>query len=136
MTIFVLDSSAVLRFFDKEAGWQRISAILDSYADRTCEVCISAVQWGEIAGRLRKHGGISEQDRVMQKLEALQLRVEPATHTLAVRAAELKIDRNISYADAFALDLAMQSDQHILVTADYDFKKVEDLATIEFLPVK
>jgi len=30
----------------------------------------------------------------------------------------------------------MDSAEHILVTADYDFKVVMDLASIEFLPVK
>ena len=38
--------------------------------------------------------------------------------------------------DAFAVHLAMDSPDHILVTADYDFKAVEDLARIEFLPAK
>jgi hypothetical protein len=46
------------------------------------------------------------------------------------------VDRKISYADAFALDLAMASLEHILVTADYGFKAVDDLARIEFLPAK
>jgi hypothetical protein len=30
----------------------------------------------------------------------------------------------------------MDSAEHILVTADYDFKEVADLARIEFLPAK
>ena len=54
----------------------------------------------------------------------------------AVHAAALKVDRNIAYADAFALDLAMDSPDHVLVTADYGFKAVDDLARIEFLPAK
>jgi predicted nucleic acid-binding protein len=80
--------------------------------------------------------GLGEQGRAMRRLRELQLRVIDATPERAVHAAELKIDRKISYADAFALDLAMQSPQHLLVTADYGFKAVEDLARIEFLPVK
>ncbi len=72
----------------------------------------------------------------MLKLEVLQFLIEPATPVQAVRAAELKVDRNISYADAFALELAMRSPEHVLVTADYEFKKVTDLARTEFLPVK
>ena len=54
----------------------------------------------------------------------------------AVRAAALKVDRKIGYADAFALEWAMESPDRVLVTADYGFKPVEDLARIEFLPVK
>ena len=54
----------------------------------------------------------------------------------AVHAAALRVDRKIPYADAFGLNLAMDSAEHILVTADYDFKEVADLARIEFLPAK
>jgi PIN domain nuclease of toxin-antitoxin system len=136
VTTYVLDSSAVLRMLDKEAGWERVAAILDSYWNRMCEVEISAVQWGEIAGSVRKRAGVTEQNRAMQKLGELQPRIAAATEDRAVRAAELKVDRKISYADAFALELAMESPERVLVTADYDFKKVGDLANIEFLPLK
>jgi hypothetical protein len=53
-----------------------------------------------------------------------------------VRAAELRVDRKISYADAFAAELAVGIADHVLVTADYGFKAVEDLTRVEFLPAK
>jgi hypothetical protein len=56
-----------------------------------------------------------------------------ATGERATHAAEIKVGGRISYTDAFAFDLAMDSPDHILVTADYDFNAVEDLARIEFL---
>lgn len=136
MTTFVLDSSAVLRMLDKESGWQRMAEILESYADGKCTVTISAVQWGEIAGRLRKRTGIAEQNRILRKLADLQLQIEPVVAASAVRAAELKVDRSISYADAFALELTLRSAERVLVTADYEFKTVTDMVPIEFLPVK
>ena len=64
------------------------------------------------------------------------MEIIPASAERAVHAAEIKVDRKISYADAFAMELAMDSPEHVLVTADYDFKVVEDLARIEFLPKK
>jgi PIN domain nuclease of toxin-antitoxin system len=136
VTTYVLDSSAVLRMLDKEAGWERVAAILDSYWNRMCEVEISAVQWGEIAGSVRKRAGVTEQNRAMQKLGELQFRIAEANSDRAVRAAELKADRKISYADAFALELAIQSPNSVLVTADFDFKKVDDMTRIEFLSNK
>lgn len=42
-------------------------------------------------------------------------------------------DRSLAYADGFVLDLAMESTDSVLVTADFGFKVVEDLAKIEFL---
>jgi hypothetical protein len=64
------------------------------------------------------------------------LQIIPATGERAIRASALRLERKIPYVDGFALDLAMDSVDHILVTADYDFKAVSDLARIEFLPVK
>ena len=136
MTIFVLDSSAVLRFIDKEAGWNRVAEIIAAHMALTAEIAIPAVQWGEIAGRVRKRLGANGQDYVMRELAYLRPRIVAATGERAVRAAEIKVDRKISYADAFALDLAMDSADCVLVTADYDFKKAGDLARIEFLPAK
>jgi predicted nucleic acid-binding protein len=136
MTVFVLDSSAVLRFIDKEAGAERVREIFRACAGGEADVCISAVQWGEVAGVLRNRFSAPAQKRILESLMQLLPGVVPASVERAVRAAELRIDRKIAYAGAFALDLAMDSADHVLVTADYDFKAVADLAQIEFLPVK
>jgi hypothetical protein len=100
------------------------------------ELFISAVQWGEIAGRLRKRFGAADEDRILSSLLPSEASIVPASAERAVRAAGLKVDRNIAYADSFALELAMDSPDHVLITADYGFKPVEDLAEIEFLPAK
>jgi predicted nucleic acid-binding protein len=126
----------VLRFIDKEAGWNRIAEILQDRMDQAAEVAISAVQWGEIAGRVRKRLGAAGQEFALETLAEFSPRIVPATGERAVHAAEIKQDRKLPYADAFALDLAMDSPDHMLVTADYDFKAVADLARIEFLPAK
>ena len=136
MAVYVLDSSAVLRYIDKEAGADRMIAIFKTCVRRQAEVRISAVQWGEIAGNLRRKVGASNQSRILDSLIPLELEIVSATGERAVKAAELRVDRKISYADAFALNLAMDSPDHVLVTADYGFQAVDDLARIEFLPVK
>ena len=136
MTVFVLDASAVLRFIDNEAGGDRIALILQDRMEQSVDVAISAIQWGEIAGRMRKKLGMAGQNRALRLLAEFHPHIVPATGERAVRAAEIKHDRKLPYADAFALDLAMDSPDHVLVTADYDFKAVTDLARIEFLPAK
>lgn len=136
MNVFVLDSSAVLRYIDDEAGADRVESIFMKCLQKQGAMRISALQWGEIAGRLRKRLGASTASRVLESLLPVELEIVAATGERAVRAATLRLGRNISYADCFALDLAMDSAEHILVTADYDFKVVMDLASIEFLPVK
>ena len=136
MTVYILDSSAVIRYIDSEAGADRVNAILKACVAGQAEVCISAVQWGEVAGNLRKRLGASQEKSILSSLLPSESEIVPASAERAVRAAELRVDHKISYADAFALNLAMDSPDHILVTADYGFEAVDDLARIEFLPVK
>jgi PIN domain nuclease of toxin-antitoxin system len=134
MTTYVLDSSAALRFVENRAGADRVEEILSDCAGLKAGLCISAIQWGEIAGKLRKQFGASNEIRMLATLLPSEARIVSATPDRAVHAAAIKVDRNIAYADGFAIDLAMDSPDHVLVTADYGFKSVSDLARIEFLP--
>jgi PIN domain nuclease of toxin-antitoxin system len=136
LTTFVFDASAVLRFLDKELGWERVANLLTDSMGQRVEIAISAVQWGEIAGGVRRKSGPYAQERALGLLASFPIRIEPATEQRAVHAAELKVDRKIAYADAFALDLAMESPEHVLLTSEYGFKAVDDLARIEYLPAK
>jgi predicted nucleic acid-binding protein len=136
VTVFVLDSSAVLRYIDSEAGADRVNAIFKTCVKGEARMCIPAPQWGEVSGELRKKLGATGGMRVLESLLPFELDVIPATAERAVHAAALRVDRKIPFADAFGLDLAMDSTDHILITADYDFKDVADMARIEFLPPK
>jgi len=136
MTRYVLDSSSLIRYVDNEAGSTRVEEILGECVAGEAAICLSAVQWGEIAANLRRRMGESHERRILSGLLPSEAEILPVTAECAVRAGELRVDRQLGYADAFALDLAMKSSDHILVTADYDFKAVEDLARIEFLPAK
>jgi PIN domain nuclease of toxin-antitoxin system len=136
MITYVLDSSAVLRYVDDGVGADRVEQIISECAGWQAQLSISAVQWGEVAGKLRKRFGPTDEGRILSSLLPSEATIVPVSADRAVHAANLKVDRNMAYADGFAIDLAMDSAQHVLVTADYDFKAVDDLARIEFLPAK
>jgi predicted nucleic acid-binding protein len=136
MTVYVLDSSALIRFLDKEAGGDRVKAILKACVTGHAGLLISAMQWGEVAGNLRKRFGAQEEERILSSLLPSEAEIVPVSGERAVHAAELRVDHKMPYADAFALDLAMASPDRVFVTADYGFKSVDNLAQIEFLPAK
>ncbi|MGA9671804.1 MAG: PIN domain-containing protein [Terracidiphilus sp.] len=136
MTAYILDSSALIRYVDDEAGAERVEELLGACAAGKTDLYISAIQWGEVAGNLRKRLGSSQERRILSTLLPSEAEIIPVDGERAVRAAEIKVDRNISYADAIALELAMSFPDHVLVTADYGFKAVEDLARMEFLSAK
>ena len=136
MTAYILDASALIRYAVDEAGAVRVEEILSDCANWRAKVKLSAIQWGEVAGNLRKRLGAPEQLRILSNLLPSEAEIVPADGERAERAAALKVDRKIAYADAFAVELSMESPEYTLVTADYGFKVMADLIRIEFLPSK
>lgn len=136
MKTYVLDSSALLRYLDGEAGAGRVEEILKECVRGVIEARISALQWGEIAGNLYRRLKATEAREILNHLLPSEVEIVSANADRAMRAACLKVAHGIGYADAFALDLAMDTQDNALLTADYGFKVVEKLAQIEFLPAK
>jgi len=124
----------LIRYVDNEAGAARVEEIVSACAAWQAKICISAIQWGEVAGNFRKRFGAAQESYILSNVLPSEATIVPANAARAVRAAALRVDHKISYADAFAIDLTMESPDRVLVTADYGFKSVADLAQIEFLP--
>ena len=136
MVTFVLDASAVLRLIDNEAGADRMTEIFSAQQSGTAAIVMSAVNWGEVAASLMKRHGPGAAAAALHALQDAKVDVIPATADRAVRSAEIKYRYKIPYADAFGVELASDTPDHILITADFDFKPAESDIIIEFLPPK
>jgi predicted nucleic acid-binding protein len=141
VTSYVLDASALLRFTDKETGFERVQYLLVQAAKGSCILLLSAVNWGEIVAAIFKRANYAQPamlraSALMANLLALPLTVIPATRELAEDAAMFKCTHKVPFADAFAGSLALHENA-TLVTADYDFKRVPPgIVKIDFLPSK
>jgi len=136
MVSYVLDASAVLRYLDDEAGADRVSEIIKSHLAGNCEVVISALHWGEIAGIVHKVHGGTAMDLALSRLNAFGFHIVPVTEDRAVRASLIKVKKNIPYVDSFGVELASDLPDSVLVTADFDLKPAQREVKIEFLPIK
>jgi predicted nucleic acid-binding protein len=136
MVTYVLDSSAILRYLGDEAGAARVSEILKEHLAGRCEAIVSAPHWGEIAGITCKVHGRQAMELVLSRLSAFGLQVVAADAERSVRAALIKLEREIPYVDAFGVELAAEGRDRVFVTADFDFKAASRDVTIEFLPAK
>jgi len=137
---YVLDASAILRFTDKEAGFDRVRNLFIEAARGDVELLLSAVNWAEIVGALYKRAsGLSDRMNIgslAANLAALPVTIVAADKDLAEGAAIFKYDFKVPFVDAFAGSLALHKNT-TLVTADYDFKNVPPgTIKIEFLPAK
>jgi len=136
MTTFVLDTSAIIRFLDNEAGADRVEEILEMAAGGAGRAIISAANWGEVVGVIIKRATTMTVSQVTEILARHKLEIVPATADRAAKSALIKINHAIPYADAFGVQLAGDSPNHILITADFDAKPAERDIRIEFLPTK
>jgi PIN domain nuclease of toxin-antitoxin system len=134
--MYVLDSSAVLRYLDGEAGSDRVSGIIKDHMAGRCEAVISSIHWGEIAGQICKKRGKGALDMVLSRLAAFGIPVVPVDADRAVRAALIRVKTAIPYVDAFGVELTVDSRERVFVTADFDFKVASRNVKIEFLPPK
>jgi predicted nucleic acid-binding protein len=99
-------------------------------------VVISAVHWGEVAGVIFKGHGHEAMNRALSRLLSFGIEIVPVSAQRAVRAALIKVRRKILYADAFDVELASDSPEHVLLTADFDVKPAARDVKIEFLAGK
>jgi len=136
MVTYVLDSSAILRYLNDEPGAERVSEIIKAHLTGRCEIVVSALHWGEVAGITCKIHGSQDMELALSRLHAFGLQIVPADADRAVRASLVKLKRKIPYVDAFGVELAADSRDRVLVTADFDFKRASRDVAIEFLPLK
>src|ERR1700739_2565009 len=141
MITCVLDASAVLRYTDKEPGYQRVRELFKQAARGDAELLLCAVNWGEIVGALYKRGGRMRWRSIAGSLAVLPITIVPVDTAHAEAAAIFKCDFKIPYADAFAgaLTLAHSAPPRwaTLLTAHFDFKSIPaGTIQIEFLPAK
>ena len=127
MTVEVLDSFAILGWLQKESSAEVVQARLDQAAEGAIELYISAITAGEVYYLLAKRRSIHIA-RVWNERMLPSLPVRIITPNLAgvFKAAELKAQYAISYADAFAASLAMTHDAPLL-TGDPEFRVIPGL---------
>lgn len=130
---FVLDSFAMLAYLEAEPAADRIKEILHQAAERRAEVFISTVNYGEVVYITERERGLPAAQMVVAVLDQLPITLVEADRALALAAAHVKARHAVAYADAFAVALSQQVDG-VVLTGDPEFKNVEHLVTVEWLP--
>lgn len=125
-----------MRFLDGEAGALEVKLILDKADHGIAHASISAVNWGEVIYTLVKRHGSAVASQIEYRLRRHTLQIISTSADRAAHAGILKLKYKISYADAFGVELASDTRDHVLVTADYGVKPAEQDIRIEFLPIK
>jgi ribonuclease VapC len=126
---FIFDSHALLKFFQKERGYETVVRLLKDIRKSGLTKYMNAINLGEIIYSTKREFGDQKKLEVLANMERLNFTIVPATNNLVFQAAEYKAQYSISYADCFVLASALEY-KAVIVTGDPEFKKVEHLADI------
>ena len=127
--IFIFDSHALLKFFQKEKGYEKVTQLLEEIRKTGATKYINAINLGEIIYSTKKEFGDQKKLEVLANIERLNFTILPISNNLIFQAAEYKAQYSISYADCFALASAVEH-KATLVTGDPEFRKAEHLVDI------
>ncbi len=130
----VLDSFALVSFFHKEPGWERMQKAFYELSSGN-KALLSVINWGEFYYIIKRKVGKRKAEEALVLLEQLPVIKVSVDEKLVKEAAEIKSDYAVSYADAFCIATAQRSNGHIF-TNDPEFKLVKHLVKIIWLTGK
>ncbi len=134
MSAKVLDSWALVAFFEDEASANTVEELLHNAARERHRLYLSVVNWGEIYYSTIRRASQADADARALEIASLPIDIIGVADDLklARQAAIFKATYRISYADAFAAALAKEKKAE-LVTGDPEFKALEREIRIAWL---
>jgi ribonuclease VapC len=130
---YVLDSFALIAFFENEPGADKVAEILRDINGNKVRGFMSVINWGEIYYNTMREAGVEEAEKVMEQFSKHSIQLIDADKDLTYRAAKLKAIYHIAYADCFAAALSSKL-KATVVTGDPEFKKLSHEVTVCWIP--
>jgi predicted nucleic acid-binding protein len=135
MTTKVLDSWALIAFFEDEPAAERVEKLLVKAEEGTHKLLLSVVNWGEIYYSTMRTYSQNAAEQKAKEIAGLTIEivgVDEMDLDFVRQAAIYKATWRLSYADAFAAALTKVRNAE-LVTGDPEFRQIEDEIKIEWL---
>ena len=132
MATKVLDSWALIAFFEDEPAAEVVEKILEDAATEKHKLLMSVVNWGEIYYNTMREVSREAADQKLKEIAAMPIEIVDADPHLTKQAAIYKATKKMSYADCFGAALAKIRNAEF-VTGDTEFKEVEREIKITWL---
>jgi ribonuclease VapC len=131
----IFDSFALLCFFHKEPGWEKVKTLLSDLSRTGEKALLSRINWGEFYYILQRRVGRDKTEEALSLLDQLSIDIISVDDPLVREAAEIKAEHPIAYADAFCAALAQRHQGRIL-TGDPEFKTIEKVVDVQWLTAR
>jgi ribonuclease VapC len=132
MSRWVIDSYALLVYYQNEEGAERVEQLL---AGRAHEHWMSVVNLGEVYYKLLRATPQLTMSEFLSDVSALPIEFVEADRSMALAAGRIKAHWPMAYADCFAAALAQQLDA-VVITGDQEFRRLDEagIISVEWLP--
>lgn len=120
----VLDSYAMMAFFEDEPGADFVRSLILQAEENKVELLMSVLDLGEVWYSIARTNSTEIADRYIHEIEGMAIEIVDVDWQLTRRAAAFKVNGNISYADCFAAALAKNRKAE-LITGDTEFKVLQ-----------
>ena len=124
----------MLAYLQGKTGMERVQSLLKDAEKERCQVYICIVNLGEILYTVEREKGLAKAHETLAAIQQLPIEIFPAENQTVLDAAHIKANHALSYADAFAVACAQKLDA-IVLTGDQEFRSVEQIVRVEWLPV-
>jgi ribonuclease VapC len=119
----VLDSWALMAFFEDDAGAEIVEELLLKAEESGKPLLMCVVNWGEVWYNIARRQGQQIADRFIADIGKMAIEIVDADAELTMLAAKFKAKHAMAYADCYAAALARLR-KIDLVTGDKEFKLV------------
>lgn len=126
---YILDSYALLAYFQGEMSGSRVRDILKDASSRNASVFLSVISLGEIYYIIARKRGVETAGAIIKDISHIPIDLVDATKERVLAAALVKANHPVSYADAFVVAAAEELSATI-VTGDPEFRETESRAAV------
>jgi predicted nucleic acid-binding protein len=124
MATKILDSYALMAFFEDEPGADTVRSLILKGEEGGINLVMSVVNLGEVWYSIARTNSPETADQYIGEIKGMSIEIVDVDWQLTRQAALFKTHGNISYADCFAAALAKNRKAE-LVTGDKEFKTLE-----------
>jgi len=121
---FVLDSYALLAYFEDERGRDPVEKLLTDALNNDALIKMTVINLGEVIYITERKRGLHAAQLALSRIKELPIKLIDINEDLALVAAHIKAEHSIAYADCFAAALS-NLQKAVLLTGDPEFKKLE-----------
>lgn len=128
----IFDSFAILKYYQDEPGADRVEKLLRTAQRGKIRALMNEINLGEVYYLTIRRIGLEPAKENLERLLNLPIEIISPNSELILKAAEIKAQFAISYADCFTVATAQLFSGSIL-TGDPEFQKVEHLVAVDWI---